>query len=81
LAVIFTWVLLIQTNAKRTFQEYTRQTLLSHEEIRSDFLAKKERIPLAVQGGKVLQAIKVYESERNRKINEDNARRDCDSGG
>lgn len=70
-----TWDLLVQAVAKRTFQEYTRQTLFGHEEIRSAFVAKKERAPLAVEGRKKLfKPEEAFESERNMKLKEENAR-------
>lgn len=70
-----TWELLIEAIAKRTLQDYTRQTLYGHEEIRSAFVAKKERVPLATEGRKKLyKAEEAFESERNLKLKEENAR-------
>jgi hypothetical protein len=70
---IFTWGFLIQVNAKRKFQEYTRKTLLGHEEIRSDFVAKRSENHWLFKGEKFYKPEKHYQSERNRKINEKNA--------
>lgn len=70
-----TWDLLIKAIAKRTFQEYTRQALYGHEEIRSAFASKKERAPLATEGRKKLyKPEEAFESERNLKLKEENAR-------
>ena len=70
-----TWELLVEAIAKRTLQDYTRQTLYGHEEIRSAFAAKKVRVPLATEGRKKLyKPEEAYESERNLKLKEENAR-------
>jgi hypothetical protein len=70
-----TWELLIYAIAKRTFQEYTRQTLHGHEEIRSAFASKKGKAPLAIDGRKkIYKPEEAFESQRNKKLKEENIR-------
>lgn len=70
-----TWDLLIKELTRKTYQEYTRQTLHKHDDIATAFNVKKQRTHLAVEGRKKLYTSEEsYESERNTRLKDENAR-------
>ena len=70
-----TWSLLIDAVARKTYQQYTRQTLADHREIQLAFRLTKERLLVHKVGTKTLYSPgEIIESQRNQALRAENER-------